>query len=42
MTMDTMINEAMPERKLNVIRSCEGKAETALTIESAHSVTQAI
>ena len=42
MTIDTMINEAIQEFKLNLIHFCEDKAEMALTIESAHAITQAI
>ncbi len=42
MIIDTMINEAIQEFKLNLTRLCEDKAEVALTLESAHAITQAI
>lgn len=42
MTIDTMINEAIQEFKLNLTRFCADAAELPLTIESAHAVTQAI
>lgn len=42
MIIDTMINEAIQEFKLKLTYFCEDMAETALTIDSAHAITQAI